>query len=90
MQAILLLSCPDSRGLVSRISHFIFERAGNIIDLDDGPIIEQDIVRITHKETLQDLIRKGRDLERMVLARALHYHLNNRILVHGRRTIIFE
>jgi formyltetrahydrofolate deformylase len=58
--------------------------------LDEGPIIEQDIIRISHKDSLKDLVRKGRDLERLVLARALHYHLDDRVLVHGRRTIIFE
>jgi len=86
-------------GLVSRISHFIFERGGKIIgatshyvthELDEGPIIEQDIVRITHRDSLKDLMRKGRDLERIVLARALLLHAQQRILVNGKKTIIFE
>ena len=59
-------------------------------DLDEGPIIEQDIIRISHKDTVKDLIRKGRDLERLVLARALRLHLEHRILAHGKKTIIFE
>ncbi|BAX81988.1 formyltetrahydrofolate deformylase [Labilibaculum antarcticum] len=52
-------------------------------------IIEQDIMRITHKDTIQDLIRKGRDLERIVLARALAYKAEHRIIVDGTRTIVF-
>lgn len=58
--------------------------------LDDGPIIEQDIVRISHKDSLDDLIRKGRDLERLVLARGIRLHLEDRILVHGRKTVVFD
>jgi len=58
--------------------------------LDDGPIIEQDIIRITHKDSLDDLIRKGRDLERLVLARGLRLHLQDRILVDGRKTVVFD
>lgn len=58
-------------------------------DLDDGPIIEQDVIRISHKDTVDDLIRKGRDLERLILARALYYHARHRVLVHGRKTIVF-
>ncbi len=70
--------------IIGATSHYV------TTDLDEGPIIEQDIIRISHKDALRDLVRKGRDLERMVLARALHHHLEERILVHGRRTIIFE
>jgi formyltetrahydrofolate deformylase len=58
-------------------------------DLDAGPIIEQDVVRVSHKDTVQDLIRKGQDLEKVVLARAVWHHLQHRVLVHGNRTIIF-
>ena len=53
------------------------------------PIIEQDVVRVTHKESPGDFIRKGRDLEKIVLARAVHHHLQHRILVHDNRTVIF-
>lgn len=59
-------------------------------DLDEGPIIAQDIVRISHRDSLNDLVIKGRDLERVVLARAVKLHLEHRILVHGHKTIIFE
>ena len=59
-------------------------------DLDDGPIIEQDIIRISHKDTVGDLMRKGRDLERMILSRAVHLHAEHRILVHGKKTIVFD
>jgi formyltetrahydrofolate deformylase len=59
-------------------------------DLDEGPIIEQDVVRVSHRDRVEDLIRKGKDLERIVLARAVHLHLNYRVLVYGNRTVVFE
>ncbi|MEW5309513.1 MAG: hypothetical protein WDW38_001398 [Sanguina aurantia] len=59
-------------------------------DLDAGPIIEQNIARITHRDSVADMIRKGRDLERLVLARAVRWHLDDRILVHGNKTVVFE
>lgn len=59
-------------------------------DLDAGPIIEQDVVHISHRDEVTDLVRKGKDLERMVLARAVRLHLQNRILVYGNRTVVFE
>ena len=59
-------------------------------DLDEGPIIEQDVERISHRDTPDDLIRKGRDIERVVLARAVRLHAENRILVSGRRTVVFS
>jgi formyltetrahydrofolate deformylase len=58
-------------------------------DLDQGPIIEQDVVRVSHRDDVEDLIRKGKDLERMVLARAVRLHLQNRVLVYGNRTVVF-
>ena len=58
-------------------------------DLDQGPIIEQDVVRVSHRDTVQDMVRKGRDLERLVLARAVRLHLEDRILVHGNKTVVF-
>lgn len=59
-------------------------------DLDCGPIIEQDVVRVSHRDDIEDLIRKGKDLERVVLARAVRLHLQNRVLVYGNRTVVFE
>jgi formyltetrahydrofolate deformylase len=59
-------------------------------DLDAGPIIEQDVVRVSHRDEVEDLIRKGKDLERVVLARAVRLHLQNRVLVYGNRTVVFE
>ena len=70
--------------IIGATSHYVTD------NLDEGPIIEQDIIRISHKDTLADLIRKGRDLERMVLARALRLHLQDRILVHGNKTVVFD
>ena len=58
-------------------------------DLDEGPIIEQDVVAVSHRDTIDDLVRKGRDVERMVLARAVRAHLEDRILALGRRTVVF-
>ncbi len=59
-------------------------------DLDEGPIIEQDVVRITHRDAVDDLIRKGRDLERLVLARAVQAHLEHRVLPFANRTVVFS
>jgi len=58
-------------------------------ELDCGPIIAQDVEPCSHRDTVEDLVRKGRDVERVVLARAVRWHLEDRILVHGRRTIVF-
>lgn len=58
--------------------------------LDEGPIIAQDVVKISHRDTVTDIQRKSKDLERIVLARALRLHLENRILVYGSKTIVFE
>ena len=70
--------------IIGATSHYVTE------ELDQGPIIEQDIVRISHKDTLDDLVRKGRDLERLVLAHALRLHSEHRILVNGKKTVVFE
>ncbi|MBX3737761.1 MAG: formyltetrahydrofolate deformylase [Candidatus Didemnitutus sp.] len=58
--------------------------------LDDGPIVHQDVARVTHRHSVEDLIRKGRDLEKLVLAQALRWHLENRVLVFGRKTVVFD
>ena len=58
-------------------------------DLDEGPIIEQDVVRISHRDDVKELIRKGKDMERIVLARAVRLHLQSRTLVYGNRTVVF-
>jgi formyltetrahydrofolate deformylase len=58
--------------------------------LDDGPIIQQDVARVTHRHSVDELIRKGRDLEKSVLAQALRWHLENRILVYGNKTVVFD
>jgi len=59
-------------------------------DLDEGPIIEQDVIRCSHSDSVQDLVRKGRDVERSALARAVRWHLDDRVLVCGNRTVIFS
>ncbi len=79
--------------------HRAYERGVKIIgatghyvtaELDAGPIIEQDVVRVSHRDSVRDLIRKGKDLERIVLARAVRLHLQNRVLVYGNRTVVFD
>ncbi len=57
--------------------------------LDDGPIIDQDVARVTHRDTVTDLVHKGRDLETVVLARAVRQHLEHRVLVYGNKTVVF-
>ena len=59
-------------------------------ELDEGPIIEQDVVRCSHRDSVQDLVRKGRDLEKVVLARAVRWHLDDRILVYDNKTVVFS
>lgn len=59
-------------------------------DLDEGPIIEQDVIRVGHRDTVDDLVRKGRDLEELVLARAVRRHIERRVLVYGRKTVVFD
>ena len=70
--------------LIGATSHYVTEQ------LDEGPIIEQDVVRIDHGDTEDDLVRYGRDIEKSVLSRALKYHLEDRVLLNGHRTIVFR
>jgi formyltetrahydrofolate deformylase len=70
--------------LIGATSHYVTEV------LDDGPIIEQDVARISHRDQVDDLIQKGRDLERIVLSRAVAWHLEHRILRYGNKTVIFD
>ncbi|MBD1550923.1 formyltetrahydrofolate deformylase [Pseudomonas typographi] len=69
--------------LIGATCHYVTE------ELDAGPIIEQDVVRINHSDTTEDMVRLGRDVEKMVLARGLRYHLEDRVLVHGNKTVVF-
>ena len=59
-------------------------------DLDEGPIIHQDVARVTHRHGVEELVRKGRDLEKMVLAQAVRWHLEGRVLVYGNKTVVFD
>ncbi|MEM7410818.1 MAG: formyltetrahydrofolate deformylase [Myxococcota bacterium] len=59
-------------------------------DLDEGPIIEQDVIRASHQDTIAELVRKGRDVERNVLSRAVRWHLDDRVLVYGNKTVVFQ
>ncbi len=69
--------------LIGATSHYV------TADLDEGPIIEQDVVRISHRDTVEDLIQKGRDLEKVVLSRAVRWHVENRILLYENKTVVF-
>jgi formyltetrahydrofolate deformylase len=69
--------------LIGATSHYVTEV------LDDGPIVEQDVVRVSHRDTVEDLIRKGRDLEKVVLSRAVRLHIESRVLVYGNKTVVF-
>ncbi|MFY9745778.1 MAG: formyltetrahydrofolate deformylase [Acidobacteriaceae bacterium] len=70
--------------LIGATSHYVTEV------LDDGPIIEQDVARISHRDQVEDLVARGRDLERVVLSRALRWHLERRILCYGNKTVVFD
>jgi formyltetrahydrofolate deformylase len=70
--------------IIGATAHYVTEV------LDDGPIIEQGVIRITHRDALRDLVQKGRDLEQVVLSRAVRWHIENRILLYRNKTVIFE
>jgi formyltetrahydrofolate deformylase len=70
--------------LIGATSHYVTEV------LDDGPIIEQDVARVSHRDGVDDLIQKGRDLEKVVLSRAVRWHIENRVLLYGNKTVVFE
>lgn len=70
--------------LIGATAHFVTS------DLDEGPIIEQDVTRVTHGDAPEDLVRKGRDLERTVLSRALRYYLHDRVLINGATSVVFS
>ncbi len=70
--------------LIGATSHYVTAA------LDEGPIIEQDVTRISHRDQLEDLVQKGADLEKVVLSRAVRWHLEHRILVYGQKTVVFD
>jgi formyltetrahydrofolate deformylase len=70
--------------LLGATAHYVTEV------LDDGPIIEQDVIRISHRDSLQDLVQKGRDLEKIVLSRAVGWHLEHRVLLYANKTVVFD
>ena len=70
--------------LIGATAHYVTS------DLDEGPIIEQDVERISHGDAPNDLVRKGREIERRVLARAIAWHLDGRVIPHGPRTVVFR
>ena len=70
--------------LIGATCHYVTEA------LDQGPIIEQDVIRIDHADSVEDMVRYGKDIEKTVLARGLRYHLEDRVLVHGNKTVVFR
>jgi len=83
----------------SKPYHRAYERGVKLIgatahyatsELDEGPIIEQDVIRASHRDSVDDLVRKGRDLEKSALARAVKWHLEDRVLVYGNKTVVFD
>jgi len=85
--------------LGARPYHRAFERGVKIIGatshyvtdtLDEGPIIEQDVIRVSHRDQVENLVQKGRDVEKMVLSRAVRWHLEHRILAYGNKTVVFD
>ncbi len=70
--------------LIGATCHYVTE------ELDEGPIIEQDVIRVNHSKSIEDLKRLGRDVEKTVLARGLRYHLEDRVLIHGNKTVVFD
>lgn len=70
--------------LIGASCHYVTE------DLDEGPIIEQDVVRISHRDSIEDMVRKGRDCEVQVLARGLRAHLADRVIIHNNKTVVFD
>ncbi len=69
--------------IIGASSHYV------TAELDAGPIIEQDIMRVNHRDSVEDLVRKGKDVEKLVLSRAIRYHLNHQVLVYNNKTVIF-
>ncbi|MBZ0286674.1 MAG: formyltetrahydrofolate deformylase, partial [Anaerolineae bacterium] len=74
-----------SRGvkIIGATSHYV------TAELDAGPIIEQEVIRVNHKDSAEDMVRKGKDVEKLVLSRAIRYHLQNQVLVYNNKTVIF-
>jgi formyltetrahydrofolate deformylase len=70
--------------LIGATSHYVTE------DLDEGPIIEQEVVRVSHRDGLDDLLQKGRDLEKVVLSRAVRWHIDHRVLAYAHKTVVFD
>ena len=69
--------------MIGATSHYVTE------DLDEGPIIEQDVIRVNHSCSIDDMVRLGRDVEKSVLARGLRYHLEDRVIVRGNKAVVF-
>ena len=70
--------------LIGATCHYVTQ------DLDAGPIIEQDVVRVSHRDSIEDMVRNGKDVEKIALARGLRYHLEDRVLIHNNKTVVFD
>jgi formyltetrahydrofolate deformylase len=70
--------------IIGATNHYLTE------EFDNGPIIEQDVIRVSHRDTVEDLVHKGRDLEKVVLSRAIRWHIENRILIYANKTVVVD
>jgi len=70
--------------IIGATSHYVTDT------LDEGPIIEQDVIRVSHRDQVENLVQKGRDVGKMVLSRAVRWHLEHRILAYGNKTVVFD
>ena len=70
--------------IIGATNHYLTE------EFDNGPIIEQDVIRVSHRDTVEDLVHKGRDLEKVVLSRAVRWHIENRILIYANKTVVVD
>ncbi len=88
--ATLVALREDRGGLVAALSPLPCTLGLNLLDADEGPIIKQDVVRVTRRDTPMDLVREGRDVEPSVLSRGVAWHLNGRILAYDDKTVVFD
>ena len=98
MHYILKLHCPDRPGILATVANALVAQGGDIRDatahyvtddLDEGPIIEQDVRRVSHSTSVEEMTAIGRETESSVLARAVRWHLEHRILLNGTKTVVF-
>ena len=94
IQTLQVMVVDDDRVFRNYIEAQLEMLGCQIVSVESGdaawPIIEQDVIRVSHRDTVEDLVRKGKDMERLVLARAVRLHLHHRVLTYGNKTVVFE